>query len=756
MIEQGIVRRSDSPFSSPVLLVMKPNGTWRFCVDYRALNALTVKDAFPIPVVDELLDELHSARFFSKLDLRSKYHQVRMRPEDVHKTALGRITFELRRHQLFVKRAKCAFGVSSIAYLGHVISAAGVAMDSAKVQAILDWPAPRSARAVRGFLGLAGYYRKFVHNYSTVAAPLSALLKKDGFTWDDAAAAAFAALKTAVTTAPVLAMPDFSKLFIVECNASSHGFGAVLVQDGHPVAFFSRPIAPRHRSLAAYERELIGLVQAVRHWRPYLWGRRFVVKTDHYSLKYLLDQRLATIPQHHWVGKLLGFDFSVEYRSGATNTVADALSRRDTVEEGELLAISAPRFDFIARLRHAQATDPALVAIHDEVQAGTRAAPWAVADDMVTYDGRLYIPPASPLLQEILAAVHDDGHEGVQRTLHRLRRDFHFPNMRRLVQEFVRACATCQQYKSEHLHPAGLLQPLPTVILSVVDRFSKYCYFIPLAHPYTAESVAPPFFTDIVRLHGIPQSIVSDRDPVFTSAFWRELMRLMGTKLLMSSAFHPQMDGQTEAANRVIIMYLRCFTGDRPRQWLRWLPWAEYFYNTAYQSSLHETPFRVVYGRDPPSIRSYEPGETRVAAVAQEMEDRDAFLADVRYRLEQARAVQKCHYDRLHRPVSYQVGDWAFLRLRQRAAASLPRSATGKLKPRFVDPYRVAELINDVAVRLELPPGARLHDVFHVGVLKKFIGTPPAAPPALPTIHHGAVVPEPLRVTHARLARGVR
>jgi len=203
---------------------------------------------------------------------------------------------ELRRHHLFVKRTKCAFGEVSVAYLGHVISAAGVAMDPTKVQAIVDWPAPRSARAIRGFLGLAGYYRKFVHNYGTVAAPLTALLKKEGFSWNHDAAAAFAALKAAITTAPVLAMPDFTKPFTVECDASSHGFGAVLIQDGHPIAFFSRPAAPRHRSLAAYERELIGLVHAVRHWRPYLWGRSFVVKTDHYSLKYLLDQRLATIP----------------------------------------------------------------------------------------------------------------------------------------------------------------------------------------------------------------------------------------------------------------------------------------------------------------------------------------------------------------------------------------------------------------------------------------------------------------------------
>jgi hypothetical protein len=380
-----------------------------------------------------------------------------------------------------------------------------------------------------------------------------ALLKKEGFSWNADAAAAFQALKAAITSAPVLALPDFQQEFIVECDASTHGFGAVLLQHKHPVAFFSRPVAPRHRALAAYERELIGLVHAIRHWRPYLWGRRFTVRTDHYSLKFLLDQRLSTIPQHHWVGKLLGYDFSVEYKPGAQNTVADALSRRDTLE-GVVLAVSAPQFDFIARLRQAQAQDPALVAIRDELAAGMRSAPWSIVDGLVTYASRLYVPPALPLLPEILAAVHDNGHEGVQRTLHRFRRDFHFPDMRRVVQDFIRACPTCQHFKTEHLHPAGLLMPLPmptgvwtdigldfiealpcvkgkSVILMVVDRFSKYCHFIPLAHPYSAESVAQVFFSEIVRLHGMPQSMVSDCDPVFTSLFWRELMRLMGAKL---------------------------------------------------------------------------------------------------------------------------------------------------------------------------------------------------------------------------------
>jgi len=156
----------------------------------------------------------------------------------------------------------------------------------------------------------------------------------------------------------------------------------VLIQDGHLIAFFSRLMAPRHRALTAYERELIGLVHAIRHWRPYLWGRRFLVKTNHYSLKYLLDQRLATIPQHHWVGKLLAFDFTVDYKLGAANAVADALSRRDT-EEGALLALSASRFNFIDRLRQAQQTDPALVGLREDISAGSRGAPWSVVDGMI-------------------------------------------------------------------------------------------------------------------------------------------------------------------------------------------------------------------------------------------------------------------------------------------------------------------------------------------------------------------------------------
>jgi len=295
---------------------------------------VTVKDKFLIPVVEELLDELHGAKFFTKLDLRSGYHQVRVDPADVEKTTLrthhGHFEFlvmpfglsnapsafqalmnlvlklflrrsvlvffddilvysstwtehlqhlrtildVLREHRLHLKRSKSSFATSSVHYLGHVITAEGVAMDTTKVAAVQSWPQPRSAHGLRGFLGLAGYYRRFIKDYGTIAAPLTQLLRKEGFRWSDTADAAVTALKAALCAAPVLHLPDFNATFIVDYNASGFGFGAVLHQDENPIAFFSRPFAARHLKAAAYERELIGLVQAVRHWHPYLWGAR--------------------------------------------------------------------------------------------------------------------------------------------------------------------------------------------------------------------------------------------------------------------------------------------------------------------------------------------------------------------------------------------------------------------------------------------------------------------------------------------------
>lgn len=274
----------------------------------------------------------------------------------------------------------------------------------------------------------------------------------------------------------------------------------------------------------------------------------------------------------------------------------------------------------------------------------------------------------------------------------------------------------------------------------MVDHFSKYAHFIALGHPYTASSVARAFFNDIVRLHGIPASIVSDRDPVFTSLIWCDLFKMAGVQLCLSTAFHPQTDRQSKAVNKTIAMYLRCTTGDRPRAWLEWLPWAEYCYNTAFHSALCTTLFQVVYGHPPPALIPYEPSSARITTVDSLLQDRDDFLADVRDRLHQAQAYAKRHYDAHHRALKFDINDWVWLRLLHRPAQYLVPGARGKLRPRYAGPFKILERVGDVAYRLQLPEGARIHDIFHVGVLKPFTGTPPSTTPVLPPLRHGQLL----------------
>lgn len=292
-------------------------------------------------------------------------------------------------------------------------------VDSAKIQAVTSWPQPTNPTALRGCLGLTGYYRKFVKDYGFIAAPLTKLLRKHAFQCTSDATVAFDELKTALTTTPVLVLPDFTRQFIIECDALDMGIGAVLQQEGRPISFYSHTLALRHQKLPAYEKELIGLIKAVRHWNSYFRGQYFIVRTDHYSLKCLLEQRIATPSQQHWVCKLLGYTFSIEYKPGHSNIVADALSRR--VETKAIChAISCPHWDLLAEIRTEQQGSEEVQLLINKVQEGASSQSWAVEDGLLLYKGRIFLPKLSPLIDRIISSIHNSCHEGYQKTLHKL------------------------------------------------------------------------------------------------------------------------------------------------------------------------------------------------------------------------------------------------------------------------------------------------------------------------------------------------
>jgi hypothetical protein len=395
----------------------------------------------------------------------------------------------LQNHELFAKLSKCSFGQKEIDYLRHIVSGTRVSMESSKVKAVMEWPQPKNIKQLRGFLGLTGYYRRFIKGYAHIAGPLTDLLRKEAFEWNDGAVEAFNNLKQAITTAPVLKLPNFDEPFTLETDASGTGVGAVLGQNGHPIVFFSKKLSLRRQKQSAYIRELLAITEALTKFRHYLLGHKFVIKTDQKSLKNLLEQSLQTPEQQAWLHKFVGFDFTIEYKPGKENVAVDALSRSQLLQVLKQELLQQQEWREILQNRP-QDTEPKL--------------PYVVQGGLILFKDRLVVPTNSPLIAKILKEYHSSpigGHAGVTRTLARVQAQFYWSKMKQDVKDFVAKCTICQQAKSLNTTPMGLLQPLPipqqvwediamdfitglpnsfgfTVIMVVIDRLTKYSHFI--------------------------------------------------------------------------------------------------------------------------------------------------------------------------------------------------------------------------------------------------------------------------------------
>lgn len=493
-----------------------------------------------------------------------------------HLVHLQQVLQLLSKDQWVVKKSKCKFAQQQLRYLGHVLSADGIAIDPTKVEAIVSWPQPANVKELRSFLGLAGYYRKFVRHFAVIAKPLTNLLRKDVlFVWTSEHSSAFSLLKHAPSQAPVLAVPDFSEIFYIETDASNSGVGAVLLQKGHPLAFISKPLGPKTKGLSTYEKEYLAILIVVDQWRQYLQTAEFVISTDQKSLTHLNEQRLNTPWQQRVFVKLLGLQYRIEYKRGAENSAAGALSRRSH-DAQHLLSLSVASPKWIAEGVQSYTKDNYASSLISTFSVDPKAVPnFTLSNGILRFKNKIWIGADPSLHHRILSSLHDSpmgGHSGIPGTLRRLRQYFSWKGMKSVVHSFVNACSICKQAKPDRAKYPGLLQPLPVpegawqvvsldfveglpksagynVILVVVDKFSKYSHFIPLAHPFSAASVARVFMVNIYKMHGLPQALISDRDRIFTSNLWQQLFHLAGVKLPMTSAYHSQTDGQTERVN---------------------------------------------------------------------------------------------------------------------------------------------------------------------------------------------------------------
>ncbi|WVZ79940.1 LOW QUALITY PROTEIN: hypothetical protein U9M48_027462 [Paspalum notatum var. saurae] len=738
-LDKGFIRPSSSPWGCPALFGKKKDqGGKRLCVDYRPLNAVTAKNKYPLPHIDILFDQLAGAKVFSKIDLRSGYYQIKIKEEDIPKTAFSTryglyeylvmsfgltnapaffmymmnsmfmnelnkflvvfiddiliyskdekeqeehlriVLARLREHQLYAKFSKCAFWLREVSFLGHILSEEGV--DPSKVEHVLNWKQPETVTEIRSFLGLAGYYRHFIKDFSKTTKPMTSLTKKNAkYLWDPKCKEAFTSLKKLLTSAPVLAQPDVTKPFDVYCDASGNGLGCVLMQEGRVIAYASRQLRKHEANYATHDLELAAVVHALKIWRHYLLGNTCHIYTDHKSLKYILTQSKLNMRQRRWLELIKDYDLEIHYHPGKANVVADALSRRahcnvlevrptarviccemneiklpteQLVELYSLIIEPTLRDQVIA----AQKRDKGMAHIREGIYEEKKACFTLDNQGVLWFKGRLVVPKDMQLRKKILDEAHTSMfamHPGSNKMYQDLKQKFWWTRMKRKIAKYVSECDVCQRVKADHLKPAGMLQPLALPSWKWEDIHMDF-------------------------IVGLPH---------------------------------------TQKGYDSIWVIIDRFTKSAPLH-------TEFAYNNSYQKSLEMAPFEALYVRRCRTPLNWsEPGErvTFGPDLVTQVEEQVKFI---HANLKRAQSRQKSYSDKRRRPLAFEKGDHMYLQVSPMKGVHR-FGVKGKLAPRYVGPFKILERCGSVAYRLELPLHlATIHDVFHVSQLKKCLRVP--------------------------------
>ncbi|GJU25199.1 reverse transcriptase domain-containing protein [Tanacetum coccineum] len=707
---KGFIRPSSSPWGAPVLFVKKKDGKFQMCIDYRELNKLTI-------------------------DLRSGYHQLRVCEEDILKKAFrtryGHYEFQvmpfgltnapavfmdlmnqnkeeheghlklllelLKKDKLYVKFSKCEFWIPKVQFLGHVIDNKGIHVDHAKIESIKDWVSLKTPTEIRQFLGLAGYYR----------------------------------------SAPILALPEGSENFVVYCDASIKGLGAVIMQREKVIAYASRQLKIHEKNYTTHDMELGAVVFALKPWRHYLYGTKCTVFTDHKSLQHILDQKELNMRQRRWLELLSDYDCEIRYHPGKQILEAQTEARKpENLKSEDVGGMLIEASKDPGKLRK-EKLEPR-------------------ADGTLCLNNRSWLPVYGDLRALIMHESHKSKysvHPGSDKMYQDMKRLYWWPNMKADIATYVSKCLTCLRVKVEHQKPSGLLvQPeipkwkwdnitmdfvtkLPRTSIGcdaiwvIVDRLTKSAHFLPMRETDPIDKLARLYIKEVVTRHGVPVSIICDRDPRFTSHFWRAFQKALGTSLDMSTAYHPQTDGQSERTIQTLEDMLRACVIDFGNGWERHLPLIEFSYNNSYHASIKAAPFEALYGRKCRSPVCWaEVGDAQLTGPELIHETTEKIM-QIKQRIQAARDRQKSYADVRRKPLEFQVGDRVMLKVSPWKGV-IRFGKRGKLNPRYIGPFKVLAKVGPVAYRLELPHQlSMVHSTFHISNLKKCLSDEPLAIP---------------------------